>query len=217
MALQLHAITLADGAQSENPSDGRHTGMFAAVRDEIQFLPFRDLCAVVSEQKLFALEEPTPNVIERHRAIVDGIFRRAAVLPVPMGTIFRAEDVLTSWMELHYVSLTGALQFVEDRAVARVHIIRGSGKEEEREAGADLAAAAAESFRALRRRAVGVVPLRTEHMTAVVLSASFLVERDLWKEFLHAIEEQKDAHNHLQFDVTGPWAPYDFVGMRFGG
>jgi len=217
MALRLHAITLADGAQADTPRDGRQTGTFAAVRDDIEFIPFRDLCAVVSEQPVFGLDEPSPAQIERHRVIVDGIFRRATVLPAPFGTVFRASEVLTRWMELHYVSLTGALEFVEDRSVARVHIVRADGREDEREAGSDLAASAAESFRALRRRAVAVVPLRLEQVTGLVLSAAFLVERDLWKEFLRAVEEQQDAHHHLRFDLTGPWAPYDFVGMRFGG
>lgn len=217
MALRLHAITLADGAQAEAPRDGRQTGMFAAVRDDIEFIPFRDLCAVVSDQKAFALDETSPADVERHRIIVDGIFRRTTVLPAPLGTVFRAPDVLTRWMELHYVSLTGALEFVEDRNVARVHIVRADGKDEDREAGSDLAASATESFRALRRRAVAVVPLRLEQVTGLVLSAAFLVERDLWKEFLRAVEEQQDAHHHLRFDLTGPWAPYDFVGMRFGG
>src|SRR4051812_21446150 len=126
MALRLHAIALADGAHAETPADGRHTGMFAAVRDGIQFIPFRDLYAVVSEQEAFALDEPASEDVARHREIVDGIFRRTAVLPAPFGTVFRAPDVLTRWMELHYVSLNGALEFVEDRAVARVHIVRAA-------------------------------------------------------------------------------------------
>jgi hypothetical protein len=120
-------------------------------------------------------------------------------------------------MELHYVSLTDALEFVDDRAVARVHIVRADGKDEDLETGSDLAAAAAESFRALRRRSVAAVPLRLEEITGLVLSAAFLVERDLWKDFAKAVEEQHDAHRLLRFDVTGPWAPYDFVRMQFGG
>ena len=184
MALRLHAITLADAAQVEKPRDGRQTGMFAAVRDEIEFIPFRELGAVVSTQKTFGLDEATPAEVERHRTIVDGLFRRSTVLPAPFGTVFRAADVLTRWMELHYVSLTGAMEFVEDRNVARVHIVRADGKAEDREAGSDLASAATESFRALRRRAVAVVPLRLEQVTGLVLSSAFLVERDLWKEFL---------------------------------
>jgi hypothetical protein len=181
-------------------------------------IPFRDLCAVVSEQKTFGLDEQvTPALVDQHRAIVDRIFRRTAVLPAPVGVVFRAPDVLTRWMDLHYVSLTGALDFVEDRAVARVHIVRADGKTDDLETGSDLAAAAAESIRALRRRAVAVVPLRLEKITGLVLSAAFLVERESWKEFLSAVDEQHDAHHLMRFDVTGPWAPYDFVRMQFEG
>jgi hypothetical protein len=139
------------------------------------------------------------------------------VLPAPVGVVFRSQDVLTRWMELHYMSLTSALQFVEDRAVARVHVVRADGRPADLEAGSDLAAAAAESVRALRRRAVAAVPLRLEEVTGLVLSSSFLVERDLWKEFITAVEEQRDAHHLMRFDVTGPWAPYDFVRMQFEG
>jgi hypothetical protein len=155
--------------------------------------------------------------MDRHRAVVDALFRRGTVVPAPVGALFRAPDVLKRWMELHYVSLTGALEFVDDRVAARVHIVRADGKPEELEAGSDLAAAAAESFRALRRSAVAAVPLRLEEVTGLVLSAAFLIERDLWKEFVRAVEEQHDAHHLLRFDVTGPWAPYDFVRMQFGG
>jgi len=208
MALRLHAITLADAAQNAPAGDG----------SEIALIPFRDLCAVVSTQRSFVLDETTPAAIEEHRRIVDRIFHQASVVPAPVGVVFRSPDVLKRWMELHYVSLSGALEFVEDRAVARVHIVRANAKDgEEREAGSDLAAAATEAFRALRRHAVAAVPLRLEHVTGLVLSASFLVERDLWKEFLRAVEDQYDAHHLLRFDVTGPWAPYDFVRMQFGG
>lgn len=208
MALRLHAITLADAAQNAPAGDG----------SEIALIPFRDLCAVVSTQRSFVLDETTPAAIEEHRRIVDRIFHQASVVPAPVGVVFRSPDVLKRWMELHYVSLSGALEFVEDRAVARVHIVRASAKDgEEREAGSDLAAAATEAFRALRRHAVAAVPLRLEHVTGLVLSASFLVERDLWKEFLRAVEDQYDAHHLLRFDVTGPWAPYDFIRMQFGG
>lgn len=207
MALRLHAITLADAAQ--NTPVGADSG--------VALIPFRDLCAVVSDQRSFALEEPTPALVEEHRRIVDRIFQQASVVPTPVGVVFRSPDVLKRWMELHYVSLSGALEFVDDRAVARVHIVRAEAGDGEREAGSDLAAAATEAFRALRRHAVAAVPLRLEHVTGLVLSASFLVERDLWKDFLRAVEDQHDAHHLLRFDVTGPWAPYDFVRMQFGG
>jgi hypothetical protein len=214
MALRLHAITLADVDHRENLPNATQEMMVLAPTARI---PYRDLCAVVSEQKAFLLDEPTPDQVENHRAIVDAVFRRASVLPAPVGVVFRAQDVLTRWMELHYMSLTSALQFVEDRAVARVHVVRADGKAVDLEAGSDIAAAAAEATRAIRRRAVASVPLRLEEVTGLVLSAAFLVERDLWKEFIGAVEEQRDAHHLMRFDVTGPWAPYDFVRMQFEG
>ena len=185
--------------------------------DGTVLIPFRDLGAIVSDQKQFAPIESGSSDLETHRAVVDALFRQGAVLPAPVGVVFRARDVLLRWMELHYVALSDALEFVEDRAVARVHVERAEGKPDEREAGADLAAAAAEAFRALRRRAVAAMPLRLEQVTGLVLSAAFLVERELWKEFAAAVAEQQDAHDHLRFELTGPWAPYDFVRMQFGG
>src|SRR3569833_14379 len=137
MALRLHAVTATEGALAEQPSSGRHTGMFAVVREGIQLVPFRDLSAVVSEQPDFGLTEPTDSEVERHREIVDGIFRRTTVIPAPLGTVFRSADVLTRWMELHNETLTGALEFVEDRAVARVHIVRADGNEDNIETGSD--------------------------------------------------------------------------------
>jgi len=205
MAIRLYAII---------PADSQHTD-FAA--NGTRVIPFRDLGAVVSDQRQFVLEESSPGDLVAHRSVIDALFQRGAVLPAPVGVLFRAPDVLMRWMELHYVALSDALEFVEDRAVARVHIERAQGKAEERETGADLAAAAAEGVRALRRRAVAAVPLRLEKLTGLMLSAAFLIERDLWRDFADAVEEQQQAHPKLRFELTGPWAPYDFVRMQFGG
>jgi hypothetical protein len=228
------AESSAHGANGDSPVAGNHhredaqaLGVTAAFRVsgppgldsgvQTSLIPFRDLCAVVSEQKAFTLDERTSDAIALHRTVVDTVFRRTAVLPAPVGVVFRAPDVLKRWMELHYVSLTDALEFVDERAVARVHVVRADGKAEEFETGSDLAAAAAESLRALRRRAVASVPLRLEAVTGLALSSAFLVDNEHWKAFVHAVEEQQDAHSALHFDVTGPWAPYDFVRMQFGG
>ena len=216
-ALRLHAISVADAQSHGVTLDGRTAGGTGMLRVPIALIPFRDLCAVVSEQKAFVLDEPGPEVIAEHRAVVDFVFRNAPVLPAPVGVVFRTPDVLKRWMELHYVSLSDALAFVEDRAVARVHIVRADGRPDELEAGSDLAAAAAESLRALRRKSVASVTLSLETVTGLTLSAAFLVERDLWSDFNRAVDEQRDAHNRLSFGVTGPWAPYDFVRMQFGG
>jgi hypothetical protein len=210
MALTLHAITLVDGAHD---GDGNGNGIAA----DSSRVSFRELSAVVSEQTAFATGEPSAESIANHRRIVDVAFQRGAVLPAPVGVVFRAADVLTRWMELHYVSLTSALEYVEDRAVARVHVHRADGKSDATEQESDLAAQGTEAMRALRRRAVATIPLRSDDKGRLPLGASFLVERDNWKDFVAGAEEQQDAHPALRLTVTGPWAPYDFVRMVFGG
>ncbi len=203
MGLRLFAVTLMDGH-----------GMHAS--DGVQLVPFRELAAVVGESP-FAVTEPNGEDIERYRGVVESLAGAHGLLPAPLGTVFRSRDTLVQWMELHYVALTDALDFVEGRQEARVHISRDTDKPDERAAGTDLAAAAAESFRALRRCAVASLPLRTEHVTGIVLSAGFLVDRELWKDFTEAVERERESHAELTIDMSGPWPPYDFVRMQFGG
>jgi Gas vesicle synthesis protein GvpL/GvpF len=208
--LLLYGIVLSDGhALPEVPGAAGGT----------RLISYRDVGAVVSDQKSFVLDDVDSTRIEEHRAIVDAVFHIAPVLPAPVGVVFRSSDALTRWMELHYVSLTGALEFVEDRAAARVHIsytANNSGRANAAGADADIANAANEAVRALRRSAVMAVPLAYDAASGRVSSAAFLVERDHWKEFLRAVADQHEAHHALKFDVTGPWAPYDFVQMQFG-
>ena len=209
MALRLHAITVADvSVELPNGKGGERSA-------PLKFIPYRDLCAVVSEQRNFALDAATPAAVDFHRSVVDAVFRAATVLPAPVGVVFRAPDILKRWMELHYVALTGAMEFVEDRVVARVHVVRAESTEDDRETGSDLAAEAAESLRALRRHAVSSVPLRREEVTGLALSSAFLIDRTAWRSFIAATEEQQAAHSMLQFTVSGPWAPYDFVNLQF--
>jgi hypothetical protein len=139
----------------------------------------------------------------------------AAVLPAPVGVVFRSREAVQRWLELHYVALSDALSFFDGRVVGRVHVWR-PGADDEQETGSDLAAAAAETLRELRRSAVATVPLRVEQITGVVLSAAFLVEQELWKEFVAKVEEQGTRTPNLRLELTGPWPPYDFVQMRFG-
>ena len=182
----------------------------------VELMHFRDLAAIVSPAE-YSSAEPTGEVIEQYRLIVDDVFSKAPILPAPVGTIFRTRDTLTRWLELHYVTLTEALSFVEDRAVARVHVGRVDGKAAERETGSEVAAAAADSLRSLRRHAVVAVPLKSEQVTGIVLSSAFLVDRELWDDFVAAVDDQRRRNPGLALDLSGPWPPFDFVRMQFGG
>src|SRR5215467_2046537 len=138
----------------------------------IELLHFRDLAAIIAPAE-YSSAPPSGEAIEQYRRVVDNVFGKGPILPAPVGTIFRSRETLTRWLELHYVTLTEALSFVEDRAVARVHVGRVDGVPAERETGSDVASAAAESLRLLRRHAVVAVPLKSEQLTGIVLSSAF--------------------------------------------
>lgn len=204
MAVRLYGITPGDDHSNEGLPTGVHT------------VRFRDLVAVVRE----AAYVPVPAdqaTVAAHRAVVETLFDGRTLLPAPPGVTFRTPQGLQRWMELHYVALSDALAFVDDRAGARVHIVRADGSPSAPDSGTDLATAAAECMRVVRRQAVAGLPLRTEHLTGIVLSSAFLVERELWKEFTGAVRRVAAEHSGFRVELTGPWPPYDFVRMDFGG
>ena len=184
--------------------------------DGTELLAFRDLAAIVSAAD-YSAAPPAGEVIEQYRRVVDDVFARAPVLPAPVGTVFRSRETLTRWLELHYVTLTEALTFVSDRAEARVHVARINGRADERETGSDVAAAAADAFRTLRRQSVAAVPLKGEHLTGIVLSSAFLLDKELWNDFVASVDDQRQRNPGLAFELTGPWPPFDFVRMQYGG
>jgi hypothetical protein len=203
VALNLYGVTF-------NEAHGNHAEPPAGTA----LVVVRELAAIVGESE-YATLEPTPERVAQYTDIVSAYARRGPVLPAPVGVVFKQRDSVERWLELHYVALSDALSFVDNRVVGRVHVWR-PGPPEDREAGTDLAAAAAESLRVLRRAAVTTVPLRTEKVTGIVLSAAFLVEQDQWKEFASEVEDQGRRTPSLRFELTGPWPPYDFVQMQLG-
>jgi hypothetical protein len=202
-ALRLYGITDIEHHAQAKPPEGA------------ELLPFRDVAAIVAPGD-YAAAAPSGEVIEQYRRVVDDVFCKAPILPAPVGTVFRSRETLTRWLELHYVALTEALSFVEDRSVARVHVGRVDGKPAERETGSEVAAAAADSLRSLRRHAVVAVPLKSEQVTGIVLSSAFLVDRELWDDFVSAVDDQRRRNPGLALDLSGPWPPFDFVRMQFG-
>ena len=174
----------------------------------------RDLAAICGEGEYTSLEI-TPERVAHYTGMVTTYSQRGPVLPAPVGVAFKHKDAVERWLELHYVALSNALSFVDNRVVARVHVW-SAGAPDERDAGSDLAAIAAESLRSLRRAAVTTVPLRLDKEAGLVLSAAYLVERDQWKEFSTEVEDQGRRAPSLRFELTGPWPPYDFVQMQLG-
>ena len=204
MALRVYGVIMQDGHRTPNLPEG------------LKLHAMRELAAVAEEGD-FPVREVDEQAITRHMDVVTAMFGQDAILPMPVGAIFRSGDVLQRWMELHYVSLSDALAWVEGRQAARVHITRAQARNGDKEAGSDLAAIAAEVTRSLRRHAVATVPLRNEEVTGIVLTAAYLVERELWSEFADAVEDERDKHPLVKLELTGPWPPYDFVRLQLGG
>jgi Gas vesicle synthesis protein GvpL/GvpF len=49
------------------------------------------------------------------------------------------------------------------------------------------------------------------------ISASFLVDRSRWREFADAVAGEARRASGLELALSGPWPPYDFVRLEFGG
>lgn len=203
MSLRVYGVVMQDGQGPLKLPEG------------VRLHPMRELAALVEDGEYSVREVSTPDV-ERHMGVIASVFGQDAVLPTPVGTVFRSAEVLQRWMELHYVALSDALAWVENRVAARVHVLRGTDVSVERDSNTDLIAIAAEVARSLRRRAVASVPLRHEDDSPVLLSTAFLVEEELWREFDEAVTDERERHPTLRIELTGPWPPYDFVRLQFG-
>lgn len=203
MALRLYGITPVDDHGAEAPPAG------------IRTIGFRDLAAVVADAPYTAPPADDATIVSHHE-VVETLFANRSLLPAPPGVTFRAAQALQRWMELHYVALSDALAYVDDRAGARVHVVRAADARASADGGAETAAAA-ECMRVLRRHAVAGLPLRIEPRDDIVLSSAFLVERELWNEFAAAVRRVAAGQTGLRVELTGPWPPYDFVRIEFGG
>ena len=190
-----------------------------ALADGTESIAFRDVAAVVGPAPA-ARADRTDATLAEYRGIIDAVFARVSVLPAPAGVVFRSREVLVRWLELHYVTLQEALAFVDNRVAARVHVSRtvdtAETMSETTEVASDIAAIASGSFRVLRRHAVASVPLRSSE-NGLTASAAFLVDRERWPLFADVVREEDRRLTDLTYHLTGPWPPYDFVRMQFGG
>jgi len=183
--------------------------------------------SVVQHRSLGAIVEPTAYSsakleeadLERYATVVDEAFKLCTILPAPPGTIFKSHGTLSHWLELHYFTLTDAMSVVEGNVAARVSIGAGA-KVKEDEATKSFQALAAEALRLLRGNAAAtvVIPIpENEGKEGVIARASFLVASEKWDSFKSIVSQESRRQPALDVQLTGPWPPYDFVRMQFGG
>jgi hypothetical protein len=196
----------------------------ASLAEGTLIIPFRMLGAVVAPSRYgsIALDEAEMGEYTR---VLDEVQSNSSVLPAPPGTVFRTREGLVRWLELHYFTLTQAIGVVEGHAEARVLVTKSSiadapdaSSEEIKENIKQLAAVASDSMRVLRGQAAATISLPVAgDDTRVVSHASFLVDMERWGLFTELVAKEDQRHTDLDFRLTGPWPPYDFVRMEFGG
>ena len=185
---------------------------------------FRSLAAVVAPAKYSRVTIDEEELGEYTR-VLEEVQAVTSVLPAPPGTVFRSRDHLMRWLELHYFTLTQTMSAIEGHAQARLTITKTVGVDSENATGAEakestkqLVATASQSMRVLRGQAAATVTLPAiEGETKVVSQASFLVELERWNAFAELVSKEDQRQTALDFHLSGPWPPYDFVKMQFGG
>lgn len=187
-------------------------GDTGALAPETDLLVYRDIGAIVRESPW---QRPAGDVsdVDAFRDVIEAVFARRTVLPAPVGTLFRTRLGLQKWLELHYVSLADGLAFLDGRVMARLHLLAEPAPEREGATGM----VAAELFREMRRHAVAAIPRPRPEGATDVLVCSYLVERERWAAFDEAAAQLGRQSPGLDVRLTGPWPPYDFVRLQFGG
>lgn len=200
------------------------SGSDQPLADGTSVIQFRSLAAVVSPARYrrVVLDEDEMNDYTR---VLEEVQGAATVLPAPPGTVFRSRENLMRWLELHYFTLTQTMGTVEGHGQARLTVTKPAGVDssdatsaEAKESAKQLVATASQSMRVLRGQAAATIVLPVEEdETLVIAQASFLVDLEVWSEFAEMVRKEDQRQTALDFNLSGPWPPYDFVRMQFGG
>ncbi|HEX7596261.1 MAG TPA: GvpL/GvpF family gas vesicle protein [Gemmatimonadaceae bacterium] len=204
VALRLYGVAAVESGQAMSLAEGT------------TLVHYRALAAIV-EPSPYTISKLEDQEMSKYLAVLEEAQAHSSVLPAPPGTIFQSQPTLTRWLELHYFTLTEALSVIEGHAAARVSVT-SQGKQEE-DSRKSFAALAAESLRLLRSQAAATVTLPKadgDEEQGVLARASFLVDTQRWEAFKDTVSKEAKRQGSLDFQVTGPWPPYDFVRMQFG-
>ncbi|UCC71748.1 MAG: GvpL/GvpF family gas vesicle protein [Gemmatimonadota bacterium] len=175
-----------------------------------ELVEHRGLAALVHAVP-YRLPDWNKEFIQQHSATIERAMRRATIVPAPYGIVFRSREHVVDFLEDQHVALDEALSFLDGAFEMRLHI-QPSGRRPDVSEG-ELADQAASFYTSLRRRSRAAFTLPPAGRR--VLSAAFLVNRADWVAFVEYADELDADHPEFQFDLTGPWPPYDFVRVAF--
>jgi hypothetical protein len=188
-------------ARAKSWRGGRLPGLAG---DEVLRIRYRDLDALVKPVP-YELPPLDEEHVLAHQKTVEAAMRRGTVLPAPYGVVFRGRRQLIRVLQEQYLALDEGLAFLDGHWELRLHITSASADDH----GPALDDVAMQLYSELRRHARAAVPFPAEGKR--LMSAAFLVDRSLWLEFMDRADDLGAAHREINFDITGPWPPYDFV------
>jgi hypothetical protein len=178
----------------------------------VDIIRVRDLGAAVRVAPAVAA---SPDVAGAdHERLLDALFAHGAILPAPLGLVFRSADSARKWLEQNYIGLAEGVAYLAGRCEAGVHG-RPASRAPSDGAIAALERDAGDAMHALRQSAVAFVPLANP-IPPVLLSVAFLLKAIEWREFSEEVREQERRYAELRFEQTGPWVPHDFVHLDLG-
>lgn len=174
---------------------------------------------LVSHRGLAALVQSVPyrlpdwdrDLIRRYSSTIERAMRRLTIVPAPYGIVFRGPEHVIGFLDNQHVALDEALNFLDGAFEMRLHIKTSSRQADASES--ELADRVAGFYVDLRRRSRAAFTLLPTGQR--VLSGVFLVNRADWVNFVEYVDELDADNPEFQFDLTGPWPPYDFVRMAF--
>lgn len=181
----------------------------------------------VSREGLAAVVSPDPGRegrptdvegrLDCHARIVEALADSGTVVPAPPGLVAPDEAAVRTFLERARLALEEALDLFDGAGEMRLHVrrhpVRRDTDPPEAAAPTDAgAAAAAEAlYHRLRRHARAA--RRLEPAGGDLLTAAFLVPRAGWSEGTGMATRWEESRPGLLAQLTGPWAPYDFVRM----
>ncbi|MGQ0814740.1 MAG: GvpL/GvpF family gas vesicle protein, partial [Gemmatimonadota bacterium] len=143
---------------------------FERKKGELQHVRYRDIEALVTPTR-FELPAHGPDALAQHQKVIEGVMRRATVLPAPFGVVFKGKRPLIRLLQDQYLIFDEGLALLEGHWELRLHIAVADGAEA---VDAAMSDEAMDVYSELRRFARAAVPFPSEGTR--VLSAAFLVD-----------------------------------------
>ena len=188
----------------------------------VETIPVGDLEVIVSRCERASIK-PTAETLVRHDAVCTALMAEGVIAPARFGTAFADVESVRGGIDGRQAELRAILGRLEGHVELGVRVVRSGGangvqlaesgsdylqaRVEERRTGLAAAAEVDERLNALAADCHS----RVLETPALLLSASYLVERGAVEAFRDAVEQLDRMHSDLDLVCTGPWPPYSFA------